>query len=52
MSTRHIEKSHGDEGGEIEMNVEDEGDREGSDVSDPRGVRRGKGSEERMRESH
>ena len=29
-STSHIEKSHGGEGGENEMNVEDEGDREGS----------------------
>ncbi len=33
------EKSHGDEGGENEMNVEGEGDREGSDVSYPRGAR-------------
>ncbi len=53
MSTRQIEKSHGGEGGKNEMNVEGEGDREGSDVSHPRGLseRRGKGSEERMRES-
>ena len=35
----HIEKSHGGEGGGNEMNVEGEGDREGSDVSHPRGVR-------------
>ncbi len=33
----HIEKSHGGEGGKNEMNVEGEGDREGSDVSYPRG---------------
>jgi hypothetical protein len=39
MSTRHIEKSHGGEGGKNEMNVEGEGDREGSDVSHPRGAR-------------
>ena len=39
MSMIHIEKSHGGEGGENEMNVEGEGDREGSDVSHPRGVR-------------
>jgi len=38
MSTRHIEKSHGDEGRKNEMNVEGEGDREGSDVSHPRGA--------------
>jgi hypothetical protein len=35
----HIEKSHGGEGGKNEMNVEGEGDREGSDVSHPRGTR-------------
>jgi hypothetical protein len=39
MSTRHIEKSHGVEGGGNEMNVEGEGDREVSDVSHTRGVR-------------
>ncbi len=39
MSTRHIEKSHGGEGRKNEMNVEGEGDREGSDVSHPRGAR-------------
>jgi len=39
MSKIHIEKSHGGKGGENEMNVEVEGDREGSDVSHPRGVR-------------
>ena len=43
MSRRHIEKSHGDEGRKNEMNVEGdvtgEGDREGSDVSHPRGSR-------------
>ncbi len=40
-STSHIEKSHGVRGGKTknEMNVEDEGDREGSDVSHPRGPR-------------
>jgi hypothetical protein len=37
MSMIHIEKSHGGAGGENEMNVEGEGDREGSDVSHPRG---------------
>jgi hypothetical protein len=35
----HIEKAHGGEGGKDEMNVEDEGDREGSDVSYPRDTR-------------
>jgi hypothetical protein len=35
----HIEKSHGGEGGKNEMNVEGECDREGSDVSHPRGAR-------------
>ena len=38
-STRHIEKSHGGETGKNEMNVEVEDDREGSDVSNPRGPR-------------
>ena len=32
-------ESHGGEGGKNEMNVEGEGDREGSDVSHPRGAR-------------
>ena len=32
-------ESHGGEGGKNEMNVEGEGDREGSDVSHPRGTR-------------
>ena len=35
----HIEESHGGEGGENEMNVEGEGNRERSDVSYPRGAR-------------
>ena len=35
----HLEKSHGGEGGKNEMNVEGEGDREGSDVSHPRDER-------------
>jgi hypothetical protein len=35
----HTETSHGGEGGKNEMNVEVEVDREGSDVSHPRGVR-------------
>ena len=35
----HIEKSHGGERGKNEMNVEVEGDGEGSDVSHPRGAR-------------
>ena len=34
-----MEKSHGGEGGKNEMDVEGEGDREGSDVSHPRGLR-------------
>ena len=37
MSTSDIEKSRG--GGENEMNVEGEGDREGSDLPHPRGPR-------------
>jgi hypothetical protein len=32
-------ETHGGEGGKNEMNVEGEGDREGSDVSHPRGAR-------------
>ena len=39
MSTRHVENSRGGEGGGNEVNVEGEGDREGSDVSNPRGPR-------------
>jgi hypothetical protein len=39
MSRRHIEKSRGGEEGKNEMNVEVEDDREGSDVSHPRGPR-------------
>ncbi len=39
MSTSDIEKSHRGGGGGNEMNVEDEGDREGSDVSHPRDPR-------------
>ncbi len=39
MSKSDIEKSRGDGGGDNEMNVEGEGDREGSDVSHPRGPR-------------
>ncbi len=39
MLTSDIEKSHGGWGGENEMNVEDEVDREGSDVPHPRGPR-------------
>jgi hypothetical protein len=39
MSTSDIEKSHGGGGGANEMNVEVEGDREGSDVTHPRGPR-------------
>ena len=38
-SASHIEESHGGEGGKNEMDVEGEGDREGSDVSHPRGPR-------------
>ena len=36
---RYIEESHGGEGGEDEVYVEVKGDREGSDVSHPRGPR-------------
>jgi hypothetical protein len=37
MSTSDIEKSRGGAGGGNEMNVEGEGDREGSDLTHPRG---------------
>ncbi len=38
VDEKHRE-SHGDEGRKNEMNVEGKGDREGSDVSHPRGAR-------------
>ena len=47
MSRRHIEKSRGGEGGKNDMNVEVEGDREGSDVSRCEVCQRGEGRDRR-----
>ena len=43
-----MEKSHGGEGGENEMDVEGEDDREGGDVSHPRGPRFAREERERI----
>ena len=48
MSTRYMEKSRGGEWGENEMNVEGEGDREGSDVTHPRSSRFAREERERI----